>query len=84
MQWKPIPQENTQTAEQFAQRDCAIIILGGFQDPIGSSSEEPGLTPELTCFEWEDGQGPPVVTSRPGYPITMWFCTHSAGKKGCG
>lgn len=32
---KVLPQKGSQTAEQIAQRDCTVSILGGFQSPNG-------------------------------------------------
>lgn len=51
----------------------AISILESFEDKAGSSPGQPGLTPELNCFEKEVGQGPLEVTSSLTYPVTLCY-----------
>ena len=76
------------TRAPIAQGGRAVSILGGFQDPTGSSPKQPGLTPELTFFEQEVGQGPPEVTSSLSYPVTLChrngtFCIHQSANIVC-
>lgn len=76
------------TCAHVVEGDFAISILGGFEDEAGSSPGQPGLTPELTCFEQEVGQGPPEVTSSLTYPVTLCyrngtFCIHQSANIVC-
>lgn len=63
MQAEPfLAQGGISVVEEASQRGCAVSILGGSQDPTGSSPEQPGLTSELVLLwagvELETSGGP--------------------------
>lgn len=66
--------EDSPAVPQAAKWGCAISILRGFPDPTGSSPEQHGLTPELTSFEQEVGQGPPEVPSSLNGCVMLQIC----------